>query len=121
MSLQKTSLNKTLKYYCWSIYLRLISIITPHYCEEIASHSGFNKFVSELDWPVIDKDYLKEETVKMVVMINGKKKGLIEVLSNTNQEKLIEIIDKEKNIFVSKRDKFKKIIFVKNKIINFVK
>ena len=57
----------------------------------------------------------------MVVMINGKKRGLIEVLSNTNQEKLIEIIDKEKNIFVSKRDKFKKIIFVKNKIINFVK
>ena len=37
----------------------------------------------------------------MVVMINGKKRGLIEVLSNTNQEKLIEIIDKEKNIFVS--------------------
>ena len=57
----------------------------------------------------------------MVVMINGKKRGLIEVLSNTNQEKLIEIIDKEKNIFVSKKDKFKKIIFVKNKIINFVK
>ena len=120
-ALQKTSLNKTLKYYCWSIYLRLISIITPHYCEEIASQSGFNKFISELDWPVIDKDYLKEETVKMVVMINGKKRGLIEVLSNTNQEKLIEIIDKEKNIFVSKKDKFKKIIFVKNKIINFVK
>ena len=119
--LQKTSLNKTLKYYCWSIYLRLISIITPHYCEEIASHSGFDKFVSELDWPVIDKDYLKEETVKMVLMINWKKRGLIEVLSNTNQEKLIEIIDKEKKIFVSKRDKFKKIIFVKNKIINFVK
>ena len=57
----------------------------------------------------------------MVVMINGKKRGLIEVLSNTNQEKLIEIIDKEKNILVSKKDKFKKIIFVKNKIINFVK
>ena len=57
----------------------------------------------------------------MVVMINGKKRGLIEVSSNTNQEELIEIIDKEKKIFVSKRDKFKKIIFVKNKIINFVK
>ena len=50
----------------------------------------------------------------------GKKEGLIEVLSNVNQEKLIEIIDKEKKIFVSKTDKFKKIIFVKNKIINFV-
>ena len=34
--LLKKSLNKYLKNYTWSIYLRLISIITPHYSEEIA-------------------------------------------------------------------------------------
>ena len=119
-ALQKISLNQILKNYCWSVYLRLISIITPHYSEEIASNSGFNKFVSELDWPVFNKNYLKEENIKMVVMVNGKKRGIVEVSSNVNQEKLIEMIDNEKKISLSKTDKFKKIIFVKNKIINFV-
>ncbi len=119
-ALQKISLNQILKNYCWSVYLRLISIITPHYSEEIASNSGFNEFISELDWPVFNKNYLKEENIKMVVMVNGKKRGIVEVSSNVNQEKLIEIIDNEKKISLSKTDKFKKIIFVKNKIINFV-
>ena len=63
----------------------------------IASNSGFNKFVSELDWPVFNKNYLKEENIKMVPMVNGKKRGIVEVSSNVNQEKLIEMIDNEKN------------------------
>ena len=56
----------------------------------------------------------------MVVMINGKKRGIIEVSSNVNQEKLIEIIDKEKKTFLCLKQINLKNNFVKNKIINFV-
>ena len=56
----------------------------------------------------------------MVVMINGKKRGLIEAPLNVTQEFIIKIISSEKKIPVINAEKFKKIIFVKNKIINFV-
>ena len=66
------------------------------------------------------KKFLKEESVKLVVMINGKKRGLIEAPLNVTQEFIIKIISSEKKIPVINAEKFKKIIFVKNKIINFV-
>ena len=119
-SLQKKELNRSLKNYCWSIYLRLISIITPHFCEEVASNAGLSEFICELDWPKFNKVYLKEENIKMVVMINGKKKGIVKVSSNINQDGLIDIINKDVSIPIIHGDKFKKIIFVENKIINFV-
>ena len=46
-----------LKNYVCLIFLRLISIITPHYSEEIAQKSGFTGFLSELDWPNMTKNF----------------------------------------------------------------
>ena len=120
-TVQKEKLTPKLKNYCWSIFLRLISIITPHYCEEIASLSGFKGFISELNWPEYDKNYLGEESVKIVIMLNGKKKGIIETNIDIIEKELIELICSNSEIAIEKNEKFKKIIFVKNKIINFVK
>ncbi len=117
---QKKKLVPKLKNYCWSIFLRLISIITPHYCEEIASLSGFKGLVCELSWPEYDKNYLKEESAKIVVMLNGKKKGIIETDINIDEKGLIELVYSDEKIPIEKNEKLKKIIFVKNKIINFV-
>ena len=113
-------MNKYLKNYTWSIYLRLISIITPHCSEEIAERGGFKGFISELKWPEYNEKYLKEKNVKIVVMLNGKKKGILEVPSDTNQKKLLDIVSSASNLSMIKVEKFAKIIFVKNKIINFV-
>ena len=118
---KKKKLSPTLKNYCWSIFLRLISIITPHYCEEIAEISGFKGFICQLKWPEYDKNYLGEEGVKIVVMLNGKKKGIIETDIDINEERLIELVYTDEKIPIEKNEKLKKIIFVKNKIINFVK
>ena len=119
-TLQKEKASGSLKNYSWSIYLRLISIIIPHYSEEIAERGGYKGFVSELNWPEYDKTFLKETSTKIVVMLNGKKKGLIEAPLNTSQETLVKKINSEQKISLINADKFKKIIFVKNKIINFV-
>ena len=120
-TVQKKKLSSKLKNYCWSIFLRLISVITPHYSEEIASLSGFEGFVSELNWPKYDKNYLEEENVKIVIMLNGKKKGIIETNVDINEKELIDLVYSDEKIPIDKNEKLKKIIFVKNKIINFVK
>ena len=116
----KTKMSKNLSDYCWSIFLRLISIITPHFSDELAERSGFNEVLINLKWPDFDRSDLDEKIVSIVLQVNGKKKSLIKVPFESNQEDILEIIRKDNNIPSSYYNSVKKVIFVKNRIINFV-
>jgi leucyl-tRNA synthetase len=58
---------------------------------------------------------------QIVIQVNGKKRAIIEVENNANQD---QVIEKLKNIKVSQipsnLSDTRKIIFVKNKILNIV-
>ncbi len=108
------------KNYSWSIFLRLIYLITPHFSEELANCGGFKETLCNLKWPKADQSYLEINTNKVVVQLNGKKKGILEIPINSNQDFVVDIIkNSETYNFLNKLD-IKKIIFVKNKIINYV-
>ena len=58
----------------------------------------------------------------MVVQKNGKKKLLLEVPMDTDQDEVIKILfDHNSKLGIELETSLKKIIFIKNKIINFVK
>ncbi|MFL2679413.1 MAG: leucine--tRNA ligase [Alphaproteobacteria bacterium] len=119
--IMNSNINIHLHNYSWSIFLRLISIITPHFSQELASNSGFKNLLSNIEWPNFKLEALSSEKVNIVVQLNGKKKTILNVSQNTEKAKLLEIIKKDsKNNFVDDSS-IKKIIFIKNKIINFVK
>ena len=71
--LLKSKMEPTIFNFSWSIYLRLIYIIIPHYAQELASLSGFKGLLDDLKWPRTNMVYDKEEMVKIVVQFNGKK------------------------------------------------
>ena len=54
-------------------------------------------------------------------MLNGKKKGIIETNVDINEKEMIGLVYSDDKIPIRQNEKLKKIIFVKNKIINFVK
>ena len=57
----------------------------------------------------------------MAVQINGKTRDVIEVEENLSEEKIISINKKNKKISKNLAEKnIKKVIFVKNKIINYL-
>ncbi len=116
----KTKMSKNLSDYCWSIFLRLISVITPHFSDELAAKSGFKEVLINLKWPDLDSSGFDEKIVSIVLQVNGKKKSLVSVPLESSQEDILEIIRKNKNIPSSYYNNSKKIIFVKNRIINFV-
>lgn len=72
-------------------------------------------------WPEYDKLKLEEETVNIVVQINGKKRGLIKEKNNISEEELIETISKDELLsrYVQNK-KIKRKIFIKNKLINII-
>ena len=115
--INKEYTKKTLVNNYSKILITLLPII-PHFTSECIE---MNKFSMNLIWPAYDEKKLIEKTVKIVVQINGKKRGLIDIERDINQENLLKVI--ENNNGISKylnNKKILKVIFVKNKIINII-
>ena len=112
----KTKMSKNLSDYCWSIFLRLISIITPHFSDGLAAKSGFKEVLINLKWPDLDSSGLDEKIVSIVFQVNGKKKSLVSVPLESSQEDILEIIRKNKNIQSSYYNNAKKIIIYCNNV-----
>ena len=74
-----------------------------------------------LEWPKYDKSLLREETIKIVIQINGKKRGLINTETNISEDSLVELINKDENINKHIEGKsIKNKIFIKNKLLNII-
>src|ERR1700740_3556906 len=61
------------------ILVQLISPMMPHLAEECWTVLGQNGLISEAAWPQIERDLLVEDSVTLVVQVNGKKRGDVSV------------------------------------------
>ena len=98
--------------------LILISPVMPHFaneCLEIIKSEKNNK------WPIYDKKFIEDESVTIVIQINGKKRGLFHLKKDTGEKELLSLIQKNEklNKFLESK-KIKKQIFIKNKIMNLI-
>ena len=77
--------------------------------------------VKNIDWPQVDKKYIKKDKVNIVIQINGKKRSLIETMIDISEDSLINLImnDQSLNKYIANKD-IKKKIFIKNKLINLI-
>ena len=94
-----------------------ISPIIPHFSNECLEMIK----TKNIEWPKYDETKIKEDTVNVVVQINGKKRGLIKTEVNISEKNLMEKIYHDIKIkkYMDEK-KVKRTIFVKNKIINII-
>ena len=102
-------------------YIKILTImipITPHLANECLEEIVSNK---NYFWPEINNKYLENNQCKIVIQINGKKRGLILVEKNIKESDLIEELKKTKEIqkFVEEKIIIKT-IFIKDKLINLI-
>ncbi len=112
-------IEKNLENYLWSIFLRLVYVFTPHFAEELCNNTN-NKSLCDLSWPEYEKENIKEDIIKFVIQVNGKKKLILDIEENLNEDQVIMLLRDNHNINKIFSSKIKKTIFIKNKIINFV-
>ena len=97
-------------------FLRLLIPFTPHLAYECLEINGSN--FSDT-WPVIKRVELEE--IKMAVQVNGKTRDVLNVKKDLSEDMLKTIVEKSTKVnkFL-KNAKIIKIIYVKNRIINYI-
>ena len=94
----------------------LLFPMAPHIASEVFEEY-FKENLIDVTWPEVDTDNLKDPTYELVVQINGKKTYTRDTDIGLEQVEVEKICKEEFNIDLSE---FKKIIYIKDKIINFV-
>ena len=101
--------------------LKMLSPITPHITEYLWSEFFIDDFSVDSWWPEFNEDLLEVQEFELVVQVNGKVRGKT-IINKSFSEKEIELeVLKIKNVASTIADnKIKKVIYIKEKIINFV-
>jgi leucyl-tRNA synthetase len=103
------------------ILIQLFAPMMPHLAEECWQVLGQPGLVSEANWPKIERDLLVEDTVTLVVQVNGKKRGEVTVAShaqNPEIEAAVLALDAVKQALGG--NAVRKVIVVPKRIVNVV-
>ena len=110
----KTS-TKTLKNE-WEKIIMLLLPLTPH-----LAHECLEKTNKKFYWPKYSSNLLQEKDCTIVIQVNGKKRGIIEMPINSKENTIIEKSKKVDNVLKHlEGQKIVKNIYIKNKLINFI-
>ena len=118
----KNPYNKSILIENYIKILILLSPFIPHFTSECLEQLSSLTEVKNYDtWPKINDKLLMDENINLVVQINGKKREVLKIKQNINEEEVLKIINDNNKIqnFINDKKIIKK-IFVPNKIINLI-
>lgn len=99
----------------------LLAPLTPHLAEELWEKLGYTESIHLTAWPTYDESLLYDNLSNIVVQVNGKLRGNLEMSKDSTQKQVEEEAFKNPNIqkFLAGK-KPKKVIYVPGKILNIV-
>ena len=102
-------------------FIKLFNPVCPHLGEELWNRLGHNNTISYEPWPKYDIEKTKDDTFEMVVQVNGKVRGKIEVSMETSKEEMEKLAIDIPNVqnFTDGKE-IVKIIVVPKKLVNIV-
>ncbi len=80
--------NKSFLKACLNTYIVLLAPFAPHLSEELWERMGHTESVFKQSWPVVDEGALVRDEITLVVQVNGKVRGKLNVAPETDQETL---------------------------------
>ena len=102
-------------------FLRLLAPYAPHIAEELWERLGEAELIAHASWPIHDEEALKREEVTIVVQVNGKLRGRVQLAADASKEevKAAALADERvQNHIAGKTER--KVIVVPNRLVNIV-
>ena len=99
----------------------LLSPIAPHICHALWQVLGNSESVADASWPSVDEKALVRSTITLVLQVNGKVRGKIEVAADISKQEIEQIALADENVqrFIE-GNTIRKIIVVPGRLINIV-
>lgn len=98
----------------------LLAPLAPHLAEELWEQLGGEDFVVHQKWPSFDLNLIKEDTMTIVVQVNGKIRGEFCIAANTTKEEVLRMAKELPNVQKYMTGKLMKEIYVPSKLISLV-
>ncbi len=99
----------------------LLAPITPHICHELWQNLGHSDAVIDARWPVVDEAALIQDNLTLVVQVNGKLRGQIEVPASASREEVEASARANENVVrFTEGLTIRKVIVVPGKLVNIV-
>ena len=101
--------------------LLMLSPITPHMAHELWIKMENGENIHYAPWPKFDPKFLENDSYEMVIQVNGKLRGSLNISLDTSKEEIIEKAKELENInkYMENMEP-RKVIFIEKKLINFV-
>ncbi len=101
--------------------LILLNPIAPHITEELNQIHISSTLLTDSTWPIYDETKLTNNTYELVVQVNGKVRGKIEVSMETTKEEMEEYAKQIDNVKTNIEGKeIVKVIIVPKRLVNIV-
>lgn len=117
----KLSDNEKISSNAYLTLLKLLAPFAPHVAEELWEEMGEKGLIAESAWPTHDEKLLRSATVSVVIQINSKVRGRIDLDPETTEEmainKAISSVDISKWI---EGKTISKVIYVKGRLVNIL-
>ncbi len=102
-------------------FIRLLAPYAPHLAEEVWSRLGHEECIAYQPWPAYDEKWLAEDTVTVVVQVNGKLRDSFELPADADEEAVqAKVAESEKLAPWLAGKNIVKTIYVPGKLVNLV-
>ena len=99
----------------------LLAPIVPHICHELWLRLGHDTPVIDAQWPVADPAALVQDSLQLVVQVNGRLRGHIEVPASASREEIEAVAHTNENVLRHTEGlTIRKVIVVPGKLVNIV-
>jgi len=104
-----------------AIVLRLLSPIAPHLTHYLWRELGYGDDILAAGWPQVDEDALRQESIELVVQVNGKVRAKVQVPADADKATVEQAARDNENVKKFVGDAMiRKVIVVPGKLVNIV-
>ena len=105
----------------YEIFLKLLSPFAPHITQEIWEQLGNKSFIQEESWPKYNENLAKDSIHKIVLQVNGKVRAEMEISDDVSEDEIKKLALENETIKKwAGGTELKKIIYIKNRLVNVV-
>ncbi|WP_292959319.1 leucine--tRNA ligase, partial [Neptuniibacter sp. UBA6509] len=99
----------------------LLAPIVPHISHQLWQELGNSDDALTADWPIVDESALVQDTIQMVVQVNGKVRAKINVAADADEDVVLHTALADENVQKHMADKtIRKKIVVPGRLVNIV-